>query len=174
MHRLDLVLTPLYRVFLRCVYRLDKILKIETQIQEGKVLDEEQKIMYSTKSSVEKSLSDLKAILSAFEEVAKEVLRISHLLFCVTVPHYVPYCNDHIKKERESGAPNGHSHLDGEEECKGSDVRANPTLGEPTADSSSSKKAVAVVEEEPEKSTDRAELTTLLLKAIHVFSRCVA
>lgn len=42
-------------------------------MQTGKALDEEQKILYTTKPSVEKSLADLKAILTAFEEVAKEV-----------------------------------------------------------------------------------------------------
>jgi chaperonin cofactor prefoldin len=52
---------------------MDKILKIEAQMQDGKALDEEQKIMYTTKSNVEKSLADLKAILTAFEEIPKEV-----------------------------------------------------------------------------------------------------
>ena len=51
---------------------MDRILKIESQILAGKALDEEQKVMYTTKSSVEKSLSDLSAIQLALEEVAKE------------------------------------------------------------------------------------------------------
>jgi chaperonin cofactor prefoldin len=55
------------------LYRMDKILKIEAQMQDGKALDEEQKVMYTTKSNVEKSLADLKAILTAFEEIPKEV-----------------------------------------------------------------------------------------------------
>lgn len=57
---------------MRSSYRMDRILKIESQILTGKALDEEQKIMYTTKSSVEKSLADLSSILSALEEVAKE------------------------------------------------------------------------------------------------------
>lgn len=51
---------------------MERILKIESQILAGKPLDEEQKIMYTTKSSVEKSLADLSGIQSALEEVAKE------------------------------------------------------------------------------------------------------
>jgi len=47
-------------------------LKIESQILAGKPLDEEQKVMYTTKSSVEKSLADLSGIQSALEEVAKD------------------------------------------------------------------------------------------------------
>jgi hypothetical protein len=51
---------------------MEKIIKIESLISEGKQIDEEQKIMYTTKSSVEKSLSDLKSVLQSLEEVAKE------------------------------------------------------------------------------------------------------
>lgn len=51
---------------------MEKILKIESLIAEGKQIDEEQKIMYTTKSSVEKSLADLKSVLQSLEEVAKE------------------------------------------------------------------------------------------------------
>lgn len=51
---------------------MEKIIKIESLIAEGKQIDEEQKIMYTTKSSVEKSLSDLKSVLQSLEEVAKE------------------------------------------------------------------------------------------------------
>lgn len=51
---------------------MEKIIKIEALIAEGKQIDEEQKIMYTTKSSVEKSLTDLKSVLQSLEEVAKE------------------------------------------------------------------------------------------------------
>lgn len=51
---------------------MEKILKIETLILSGKFVDEEQKVTYTTKTSVEKSLADLKGIQTALEEVAKE------------------------------------------------------------------------------------------------------
>lgn len=47
-------------------------MKIESQILSGKALDEEQKIMYTTKSSVEKAILDLQSIQTALEEIALE------------------------------------------------------------------------------------------------------
>lgn len=80
---------------------MEKILKIETQILSGKPVDEEQKIMYTTKSSVEKSLADLKGLQTALEEVAKE-------------------------EQEKTGDSHSHSgEIDGSEETKEHDPRAD-------------------------------------------------
>ena len=52
---------------------MEKILKIEVQMQTNKPLDEEQKVLYSTRMNVEKALADMKALQTQLEEVAKEV-----------------------------------------------------------------------------------------------------
>ena len=53
--------------------RYEKILKIETYMVEGKVLDPEQRAIVLTKTTVEKSMTDLKTLLTQLEDVAKEV-----------------------------------------------------------------------------------------------------
>jgi hypothetical protein len=53
--------------------RYEKILKIETHLVEGKVLDPEQRAIVLTKATVEKSMTDLKTLLTQLEDVAKEV-----------------------------------------------------------------------------------------------------
>ncbi|KAJ1438300.1 hypothetical protein B484DRAFT_214953 [Ochromonadaceae sp. CCMP2298] len=52
--------------------KLDRILNAEAQLSSGKPLDEEQKVLFASKGAVEKSLADMKALLVALEEVAKE------------------------------------------------------------------------------------------------------
>lgn len=52
-------------------YRLEKITKAETQLAQGKVLDEEQKILLSSKKAIEKSVAEILNIKQQLEEVAK-------------------------------------------------------------------------------------------------------
>jgi len=61
--------------------RYEKILKIETHLEEGKVLDPEQRALYLTKATVVKSMTDLKTLLTQLEDVAKEVSIQTVLLF---------------------------------------------------------------------------------------------
>lgn len=81
---------------------MEKILKIETLILSGKFVDEEQKVTYTTKSSVEKSLADLKGIQTALEEVAKE------------------------EQDRAGGGQSSSAHAGSSEETKDSDAAASP------------------------------------------------
>jgi len=81
---------------------MEKILKIETLILSGKFVDEEQKVTYTTKSSVEKSLADLKGIQTALEEVAQE------------------------EQDRAGGGQSSSAHAGSSEESKDSDAAASP------------------------------------------------
>lgn len=54
--------------------RLDKISKMESQQASGKLLNEEQLLLLSTKASVDRSLAELDPIRTQLEELAKEVL----------------------------------------------------------------------------------------------------
>jgi len=130
--------------------KMEKIIKIEAQIQSGKALDEEQKIMYTTKSSVEKSLTDLKAILSAFEDVAKEE------------KEKCPEATSHNRIASEEPT----------EESKGNDSRASPEVmpADETKDVVSTK--VAVVEQfESQPAASMNASLEVVLKAVHVFTR---
>lgn len=53
--------------------RYEKIVKIELKLSSGSKLNEEQIAVLSTKSSVEKSLSDIHAVKLQIEEIANEV-----------------------------------------------------------------------------------------------------
>ncbi len=55
--------------------RLEKIVKLEVNIATGKNLDEEQLILYSSKSSVEKAIADIGALKTQLEEIAAQVFR---------------------------------------------------------------------------------------------------
>lgn len=146
---------------------MDRILKIETQIQAGKPLDEEQKIMYTTKSSVEKSLTDLKAILTAFEEVSKEV--------CEKVKE--------IPSELKHDTSNENIPQEGTEETKGESVELEIVVDQTEV---MEPKQVAIIEEElPEETVNTtttsnttaattassADTFLSILKALHVFHR---
>lgn len=52
--------------------KLDKILKADTQQKSGKVLNDEQLILLTTRCSVEKQLADIDSIKALLEEVAAE------------------------------------------------------------------------------------------------------
>jgi hypothetical protein len=52
--------------------RLEKIMKVDAQRLEGKVLNEEQLVLLSSRPAVERSLADIDALKSQLEDVAKE------------------------------------------------------------------------------------------------------
>lgn len=54
--------------------KMDKILKVEAQVKEGKKLNEEQSVLLSSKSSVERAISDVESIKQQLEEVARQEL----------------------------------------------------------------------------------------------------
>lgn len=54
--------------------KLERILKVEAQLKEGKKLNEEQLILVASKSSLEKALTDVESIKTQLEEVAKQEL----------------------------------------------------------------------------------------------------
>ena len=60
--------------FLIVYCRLDKILKADTQQKSGKALNEEQLILLTTRSSVEKQIADIDGIKTLLEEVAASEL----------------------------------------------------------------------------------------------------
>lgn len=68
-----ILITIYYSVTATIMGRYEKILKIETYLGTGKVLDPEQRAIVLTKTTVEKSMTDLKTLLTQLEEVAKEV-----------------------------------------------------------------------------------------------------
>ncbi len=53
--------------------RLEKIAKLEVSLATGKSLDEEQLILYSSKSNVEKAIADIGALKTQLEELALQV-----------------------------------------------------------------------------------------------------
>mmetsp|Transcript_14422 Transcript_14422/g.15090 ORF Transcript_14422/g.15090 Transcript_14422/m.15090 type:complete len:592 (+) Transcript_14422:65-1840(+) len=54
--------------------KLERVIKVESQLKEGKKLNEEQLVLVASKASLEKALSDVESIKTQLEEVAKQEL----------------------------------------------------------------------------------------------------
>ena len=61
--------------------RLEKIAKAEVQLAQGKLLDEEQRVLLSNKKAIEKSVAELLNIKQQLEEVAKQ-----EVCLCCSLP----------------------------------------------------------------------------------------
>ena len=61
----------LTHLWIHTMNRLDRILDAEAQHKDGKVLDQEQIILVSSRQDIEKSLQDLNGLKTQLEEVAK-------------------------------------------------------------------------------------------------------
>lgn len=81
--------------------KYDKILAVEAQSAAGKKLDEEQLGMLSSKQSIEKSLSDLEALKTSLEEVAKQqVFFYCSTIYLSIVPIISPPTHPHTHTAR--------------------------------------------------------------------------